>query len=200
MTPQGRWPVRKIAESVLLASVLAFSSQALAPPLARAAEPLPSQGTLLAFFGGGGSSKKSPLKKKEKELALTILSTLEKEANFLLFTESDGCKPCGKTEKLLEELAGLSPLLSLRVLTLGGSGEKAAALGIDKVPAIALLDGKSKDTGIRYYGIPLGYEFEAFLQVIVNTAHGTPGLQPETVAGLTPVKSPVTITVFVAQH
>ena len=191
--------MRKIAGSVLLASVLAFSSQTLAPPLARAAETLPSRGTLLAFFGGGGE-KKSPLKKKEKELALTILSTLEKEASLLLFTESKGCKPCGKTEKLLEDLAGLSPLLSLRVLTLEGSGEKAADLGIDKVPAIVLLDGEGRDPGIRYYGIPLGYEFEAFLQAIVNTAHGTPGLQPETVAGLAPVKGAVTITVFVAQH
>ncbi len=192
--------MRKIAELMLPAAVAALISLFLAPPLAETAELLSSRGTQLAFFGGGGSSKKSPLKKKEKELALAILSTLEKEANLLLFTESDGCKPCGKTEKLLEEVAGLSPLLSLRILTLGGSGEKASALGIDKVPAIALLDGEGRDTGIRYYGVPLGYEFEAFLQAIVNTAHGTPGLQPETVAGLTPVKNPVTITVFVARH
>lgn len=94
----------------------------------------------------------------------------------------------------------MSPLLSLRVLTLGGSGERASALGIERVPAIVLLDGRQKDTGIRYYGIPLGFEFEAFLQAVVNTAHGTPGLQPGTVAGLDNLTEPVTITVFVAQH
>ena len=64
----------------------------------------------------------------------------------------------------------------------------------------ACLDGEEKDTGIRYFGLPLGFEFEAFLQAIVNTAHGTPGLRPETVAGLAALKDPVTVTVFVARH
>ncbi len=157
------------------------------------------EGTLLAFFGGG-RSKKSPLKKKERALALSVLSTLEKEAKLLLFTEDSGCKQCGKTERLLEDLASISPFLSLRVLTLGGSPVKASAFGVERVPAVILLDGEEKDAGIRYFGLPLGFEFEAFLQAIVNTAHGTSGLRPETIAGLAAVTRPVTVTVFVARH
>jgi alkyl hydroperoxide reductase subunit AhpF len=140
------------------------------------------------------------LKKGERELARTVLSTLRKEAHLVLFLEDDGCKKCGRAERLLTELASLAPRLSLQTLSLGEHAERARELGIDKVPGIAILDGGKRSPGIRYYGVPLGYEFEAFLQAVVNTAHGSPGLEPETVAGLSLVKKPVTITVFVARH
>jgi alkyl hydroperoxide reductase subunit AhpF len=155
---------------------------------------------MLAFFGGGGSKHKSPLKKKQRELARAMLSTLEKEARLVLFSESDGCKDCGKAERLLTELASLSPRLTCDTLSLSEDAVRAAELGIDKAPGIAILNGEGKSPGIRYYGIPLGFEFEAFLEAIVNTAHDRPGLEPGTVAGLDRLEKPVTITVFVAQH
>jgi alkyl hydroperoxide reductase subunit AhpF len=129
-----------------------------------------------------------------------MLSSLRNEAHLVLFQNDDECRECGRAERLLTELAALSPRLSFHTLSLGEDAERARELGIDKAPGLAILDGKRKSPGIRYYGVPLGFEFEAFLQAIVNTAHGSPGLQPETIAGLSRVKKPVTITVFVARH
>ena len=186
--------------STCISAILALSAHTFAPPPTYASEALSSPGPVLAFFGFGKSTEKSLLNKKDGELARTMLSSLRNMAHLVLFLEDDGCRECGRTERLLKELAELSPRLSLETLSLEEDAGRARELGIDKVPGIAILDGGKKSPGIRYYGVPLGFEFEAFLEAIVNTAHGSPGLQPETVAALSHVKKPVTITVFVARH
>ena len=56
--------------------------------------------------------------------------------------------------------------------------KKAEEFKIDKVPAIAIV-GKN-DYGIRYYGIPYGYEFNAFIENVVNVANGTTNLPEDT--------------------
>lgn len=152
----------------------------------------------LAFFHGGGEKDgKSVLKKKEKSLAGTALQNLGGEARLVLFTEEKGCGSCGKAERLMGELASLSPKVSLEVLSLSADAGRAGELGIDRVPGTAI-EG-SRDTGIRYYGIPLGYELEVFVDAIRQAAEGEPDLAPETMAGLGRLKNPVTITVFVAE-
>jgi len=154
---------------------------------------------LLAFFWGG-NEKSGILKKGERSKAASILSGLEEEAELLFFTKADGCKECGRIEGLLAELSTLSEKLSHEILSLGSSPGRAAELGVEMAPAIVLLGKDGKDYGIRYHGLPLGFEFEAFIEAIVDTAHGTTGLEPGTVAGLGLVKKPVTVTVFVARH
>lgn len=183
-----------LAAAILISSVISM------PRSAPASQSSPQRATRLAFFGGGKAKQRSPLNKKQKKLARTILSSLEKDANLIFFSKSDGCRECGNVENLLDDLTSMSPLLSVETLSLVRDAQRAAELVIDKVPCIVVLDSEQNNSGIRYYGAPLGFEFEAFLQAIVNTAHRHPGLQPETMAGLSLVKKPVTITVFVAQH
>ena len=183
----------------LVAAIL-FSSVTSMPRCALASQSSSHGATRLAFFGGWKAKQKSPLNKRQKTLARTMLSSLEKGANLAFFSESDGCRECDTVKNLLDDLTSMSPLLSVETLSLIRDTQRAAELGIDKVPGIAILDSEKNNSGIRYYGAPLGFEFEAFLQAIVNTAHHNPGLQPDTMAGLSLVKKPVTITIFVAQH
>ena len=42
--------------------------------------------------------------------------------------------------------------------------EKAESLGIDKIPAVAVLAEDGSDYGIRFYGIPSRYEFLSLLE------------------------------------
>ena len=186
--------------AISLAAVVVFSIEAGTFTPSQASETPPSRGTMPALFGGEKANQKSTLKQKQRKLARTLVSGLEKEAHLVFFSESGRCRECGKVKSLLEEITGMSPLLSLETLSLKVDTERAAELGIDKVPGIAILDGEGNDSGIRYFGTPLGFEFESFLEAVVNTAHGTPALQPETLAGLSLVEKPVTITIFVAQH
>jgi alkyl hydroperoxide reductase subunit AhpF len=66
---------------------------------------------------------------------------------------------------------------------------------VDKIPAIAVL-GK-KDYGIRFYGIPAGYEFTTLIEDIMNVSAGESGLSKEAKQAIAQVKTPVTIQVFI---
>jgi hypothetical protein len=57
--------------------------------------------------------------------------------------------------------------------------EKADALGIKRIPAIAVL-GQEKDYGIRLYGVPSGYEFGTLIDAILDVSQGQSVLSDET--------------------
>jgi glutaredoxin-like protein len=55
----------------------------------------------------------------------------------------------------------------------------------------------AKDYGIRYYGIPSGYEFTSLIEDVVAVSTGDTGLSDETLEALTAITEPVHIQVFV---
>ncbi|HFB67527.1 MAG TPA: glutaredoxin, partial [Calditrichae bacterium] len=54
-----------------------------------------------------------------------------------------------------------------------------------------------KDYGIRYYGIPSGYEFGSLLEDIQEVAKGTPALSEESIKLIQQIDKPLRIQVFV---
>jgi len=96
---------------------------------------------------------------------------------------------------LLEELAALSDHLSVEVYNFLLDKEKVAEYGVDKVPATVVRNGK--DYGIRFYGLPAGYEFSSLLDAIVSVSRADSGLSPETRRKLAELAEPVHLQVFV---
>lgn len=111
------------------------------------------------------------------------------------FTQSLNLEYGAETIKLLEELVALSDKLSLEVLNFVLDKEKVAEYGIDKIPATAIRNGK--DYGIRYYGIPAGYEFASLLDAILDVSSGDSRLSAESREKLKAVSHPVHLEVFV---
>jgi alkyl hydroperoxide reductase subunit AhpF len=97
--------------------------------------------------------------------------------------------------RLVEELAALDPRLSAESYNFVLDKEKVDALGITRIPAIAVL-GADKDYGIRLYGMPSGYEFGSFIDAIMDVSSGDSGLGPETRAALAELGQGVHIQVF----
>jgi glutaredoxin-like protein len=100
-----------------------------------------------------------------------------------------------ETRKLLEEVTALSDKLTLEVYNFLIDREKVAEYGVDKVPATVVRNGK--DYGIRFYGIPAGYEFSTFLDAILSVSKGDSGLKPESKEKLAAVTEPLHLEVFV---
>ncbi len=90
------------------------------------------------------------------------------------FTQTLGCQYCHDTERLMKEVAELSDKIRLEVYNLQIDRDKAAQYAVDKVPATVVMG--AKDYGIRFYGIPMGYEFSAFLGAIQDVSRGTTDL------------------------
>ena len=95
---------------------------------------------------------------------------------------------------LIREVAALSDQLSVTVLNPHIDRDQAAAYGITESPAV-VVEG-AQDYGIRFLGIPAGYEFSNLIDSIIAVSTGEAGLTDETKATLAGLTEDVTIKVF----
>ena len=92
----------------------------------------------------------------------------------------------GEARRLVEELAALSEHVTARVVE-GGE---------ERYPAIAVLpDGE--DAGIRYYGLPWGYELGSLIGAVVEAGRAEPSLRPESREALAELDRELAVEVFV---
>lgn len=135
------------------------------------------------------------LKDEDKKFITQEFEKLKDEVKITLFTQKLECQYCDQTHKLLEEVTGLSDKLSLQVFNFTVDKEKAQEYGVDKIPA-TIVEG-AKDYGIRFYGIPSGYEFTSLLEAISIVSQGDSGLSPDSKRKIKTVDKPVHIQVFI---
>ena len=101
---------------------------------------------------------------------------------------------CRQNEMLVKEVAALNEQISVEVLNLAIDRDRAAAYGVDQVPAI-VVEG-ARDYGIRFFGIPSGYEFSNLIDSIIVASSGEVGLSDATKAALAGLTGDVDIKVF----
>jgi glutaredoxin-like protein len=100
-----------------------------------------------------------------------------------------------QVRRLVEELGALDPKLSAESYNFVLDTEKVKELGIARTPAVAVL-GADKDYGVRFYGVPAGYEFGTLVDAIVDVGSGESGLSEATRQALAALTRPVHIQVF----
>jgi glutaredoxin-like protein len=123
-----------------------------------------------------------------------ILASVTAPVRLLFFEQSIGCESCTPTRQVLEQLADLSPNLTVERLNLVLEQERAAQYGVDRVPAIVVSSPRRER--IRFYGAPLGHELISLLDAIRMTSSGDSGLTEQSRAQLAAVNDPVRIQVF----
>lgn len=105
------------------------------------------------------------------------------------------CLFCKETRELLTEVSSLSDKIELVIRDFIANKEKAEEYDIDKIPA-TLVMGK-EDCGIRFFGIPSGYEYSSLIEAIVDVSRGKTGLSQKTLDILETVDMDIHIQVFV---
>lgn len=95
---------------------------------------------------------------------------------------------------LVKEVAALSDQISVTVLNPHIEREQAAAYGVTESPAV-VVEG-AQDYGIRFLGVPGGYEFSNLIDSIIAVSTGEAGLAEETKSTLAALTDDVTIKVF----
>lgn len=105
------------------------------------------------------------------------------------------CRFCKETRELLEELQGATDKVRVESHDFVKDATLAGELGISRIPAIAVTG--ERDYGIRFYGIPSGYEFASLVEAIRLVAGGEVKLAPETRAFLDGLAGDVHLQVFV---
>ena len=97
---------------------------------------------------------------KKELLKVDFNEKLVDPVKIIMFTQEIECQYCSQTRALVQELPPLNSKITLEVLDFVADASRAKELGIDKIPALAII-GK-KDYGVRIYGIPYGYELANF--------------------------------------
>jgi alkyl hydroperoxide reductase subunit AhpF len=101
---------------------------------------------------------------------------------------------CRQNEMLVKEVAALNEQITVEVLNLAIDRDRAAAYGVDQVPAI-VVEG-ARDYGIRFFGIPSGYEFSNLIDSIILVSTGEAQLTEQTKTSLGALANDVEIKVF----
>mgnify|MGYP000129704751 FL=1 len=126
-----------------------------------------------------------------------LLSSLEETVTVHVFTEDD-CQYCEETLDLYEDVEGESDDVDIETHDMDDPlAEELGATKYDGAPVTVITrDGV---TGVRYFGIPSGQEFSAFLQGLIAVAQG-PGateLPDDVREKVQNIDQPVNIKVFV---
>ena len=132
---------------------------------------------------------------EQKSQIQEIMGRMEAPVKLVHFTQEINVESAREARGLLEELSGLSDKLSLETYNLQLDREQAAHWKIDRVPATAVVG--EKDYGIRFYGVPMGYEFSSLLDAIVSVSRADSGLESETRETLQKLTQPLHLMVFV---
>jgi len=135
------------------------------------------------------------LDEKIKQEVQNALGELPNPVRLVMFTQEFECQFCRETRQLVEEVAELHDQISAEIYNLMLDKEEAEAYGIDKIPAVAVIG--EKDYGIRFFGIPSGYEFSSLIESIRLVSSGKPDLSPDGLALAQKIDQPVHLQVFV---
>jgi glutaredoxin-like protein len=142
-----------------------------------------------------GGKEMPLLDKKTAEQVSQEIEGLTNPVRLIVFTQEFECTYCAETRQLAQEIAQLSEQVDIEIYNFVTDKSKAEDLGIDKIPAIAVIG--AEDYGIRFYGIPAGYEFTSLLHAIKSTGTDTIPLEKETLDFLKAITQPVHLQVFV---
>jgi glutaredoxin-like protein len=137
----------------------------------------------------------SMLKEEDKEEVRKQLAELVSPVQLVMFTQTIECEFCEETRELVEEVASLSDQVEAVIYNFVTDKDKADDYGVDKIPAIAVIG--EKDYGVRFYGIPAGYEFASLIEAIKMVSVGQAELSDATREALAQIDEPVHFQVFV---
>ena len=125
-----------------------------------------------------------------------LLETLERPVELLVALGPEETPLAGardvdfgaETVRVAEELAALSAAVSCRV--------EDEPPGFDRYPAIAIRPS-GEDAGLRYYGLPWGYELGSLILGVAEAGKRDSTLRPESVERLSALEQDLSIDVFV---
>lgn len=112
------------------------------------------------------------------------------------FTSEDkNCMYCKESIEILKEVEELNDNISLYLYDFDKDKDVVEKYGIERYPA-TVIEGE-RDYGIKFYGIPAGYEFSSLIEDIADVGRKSTDLKEETRQKLKEIKTDVHLKIFV---
>ncbi len=126
-----------------------------------------------------------------------ILAQMKNDVYLVFFTQEIECPMCRETRLFLEEMSSLNEKLKLETYNFVIDSEAAGRYHVDKIPAIVVLDKDRTDNGIKFYGLPGGYEINSFLGTVLEVSGTKETLPANIMERIKSIDRDVHIQVFV---
>jgi len=120
---------------------------------------------------------------------------LKQDVILKFFSQDMECRFCKETRELLDELRAVSDKVKVETYDFVKDAALARELGVSRIPAIAVCS--ESDRGLRFYGIPSGYEFASLVEAIRLVANAEVKLSAESRAFLDTLTADIHLQVFV---
>ncbi len=134
-----------------------------------------------------------------KQIREVFEKQMQRPVQVLFFGQQNECDYCADTRQLVEEVVELSEKIDIIIYDLEQDAEVARQYNVEKAPGLVIAakeDNQITDVGIRFAGIPAGYEFSALIQSLVMVSGRDSGLKEKTRQALSDLKQPVHLMVF----
>lgn len=118
----------------------------------------------------------------------------------IYFFDRHTCDTCADSEQLLDELSSISAKIKIHKIDVNDDLTSVKKYAMLLTPGLVVAGGGQAhpiDYGIRFFGIPSGYEFGSLIQAIILVSKRDSGLKPAVRKQLAELKKPVHIRVFV---
>ena len=115
------------------------------------------------------------IKEKDRAVIREMFEALVRPVKLVVFTQGPvhlpgerPCEYCEQVVQLAKELGELTDKLDVEIVNFHTDKERGKSTGSSRIPAIAVVG--DVDYGIRYYGIPGGFEFATLLEAIIDVS------------------------------
>lgn len=137
------------------------------------------------------------LSDRDRRILHKILRGMERPVRIVLVAgDTDSVTisgPDAMARDLVEHLTGLTSLITVQqypVSSLPGG------FVVERTPTLALETAEGLDTGIRYVGVPSGYQFGALVDTLLDVSRGAHRLEEATLRAATRIGQKVRIRVY----
>lgn len=147
------------------------------------------------------------LQERDRQALRQEFATMTARVRLVFFTQALGCETCDITHKILDEITALGDKIELLQHNFALDKDAVARYAIARIPAFAVVrleeptahaetEPQERDYGIRFYGVPSGYEFMSLVGAILDVSSGDSHLAPATRALLAQLDQPAHLQVF----
>lgn len=126
-----------------------------------------------------------------------LLGDIPEEVNIAYFTSDHNCRTCRDTGQYIAEFSDLHQNISLEVFDFENDKEEVQKYRVERIPAIVILDKDNTDRGVRFYGIPAGYEIHSLISSVKEAAGKKDEITEEQQKRIDNIDKDIHIRVFV---
>ena len=136
-----------------------------------------------------------PLNSKMISKVKECFGNLPEKVKVITFTQEFESWFCQENRALYEQLASISEKINLEVYDFKTNRLEAERYQIEQIPATVIMG--FRDYGLRFYGLPQGYEFNSLLAAVSMVSYRESGLSAESKKLLQGWNKPTRIRVLV---